>query len=153
MTKEELIESATALAKPERKIAESFAAKKESLSALVLRKFKKRPDLERLIGQDNEAMMSDNASNMSRFMESMFQRYEPVIFVETILWVFSTYRSHGFSLSFWPAFLNTWIEVLRSELPPDEAEALVRFYSWMQINIPMFTALTDTGIATDINPT
>lgn len=143
MKKEKLITSAETLSQPGPEAAEAFAARREVLTAQVLEQMRQRPDLLKLIGAENDAMLGDNAANMSRFMLSMFQQYEPVVFVETILWVFRTYRAHGFRLTFWPAFLNTWIEAVKTTLAPETADQLVPFYQWIQINIPMFTVITD----------
>lgn len=146
MTKNELIKSAALLVQPKREITEEFAGKKESLVAKVLDELRQRPDLEKLTGKDNTAMMVDNIHNMARFMESIFTLYDPTTFVETILWVFRAYRSHGFRLTFWSAHLNTWIGIIQTELTDNSAGALLPFYEWMQTHIPVFTALTDADL-------
>lgn len=146
MTKNELITSAGLLVQPKREITEEFGRKKDSLVAKVLEDLRRRPDLEKLTGKDNTDMMVDNIHNMARFMESIFTLYDPTTFVETILWVFRAYRSHGFQLTFWSAHLNTWIGTIQAELSENTAAALLPFYEWMQTHIPIFTALTDTDL-------
>ncbi len=147
MTKDELIESAKKIDPPELAIAESFGAKREMLVSRVIDSLCQRKDIDRLVGQDNITMMKDNVSNMSRFMESMFNQYAPEAYVETILWVFRAYRSHGFQLAFWSAHLNAWIETIRSEQTDENLNQLIPFYEWIQIHIPQFTALTDESVS------
>jgi len=143
MTKDDLILSARDLVQPEPEIAGEYAARKDAMASRVVESLGQRADLDKLIGPDNSSMMMDNAHNMARFMESMFERYDPPTFVETILWVFRAYRSHGFRLTFWSAHLNTWIETLQAELSPEASAALRPYYDWIQTRIPVFTALTD----------
>jgi hypothetical protein len=42
-------------------------------------------------------------------MVSLFGDYHPEVLVETVLWVFRAYRSHGFKLTYWPAQLDMWV--------------------------------------------
>jgi len=143
MNKKELIAAAETLSQPNAAAAGEFENLRGSLTGRVMERMRQRTDLEKLIGDGNEAMLADNAANMARFMASMFQQYDPVIFVETIHWVFRTYRAHGFNLAFWPAFLNTWMEEITALLAPDTVEQLNPFYRWIQIKIPIFTMITD----------
>lgn len=102
-----------------------------------------RSDLEKLVGPDGRSMSEDNNRNFPLFMESLFQAFEPEVLVDTVLWVFRTYRAHGFRPIYWPANLDTWVETLRQELPADAFAALFPFYRWLITHIPAFTALTD----------
>jgi hypothetical protein len=88
-------------------------------------------------------MALDNNTNFARFMESMFFDYNHEVFVDTVLWVFRAYRSHGFKTTYWPANLNTWVELLRAELSPKTFEAIYPFYNWLIVNIPIFVKLTE----------
>ncbi len=65
--------------------------------------------------------------------------------MDTILWVFRTYRAHGFQVAFWPANLATLLDVLRAELPPYAFRAVAPFFDWILVNIPVFTELTNPG--------
>lgn len=143
MNKDKLIVSAHDLIQPDPQIADEYSQKKEKLATRLIDNLGQRTDLDKLIGSDNRAMMKDNAYNMARFMESMFTQYDAAVFVETILWVFRAYRSHGFQLTFWSAHLNTWMEVIQEELTEQSAGGILPFYEWIQTHIPVFTALTD----------
>ncbi len=143
MTKEDLLKTAKKLEQPQNECAWEYTEKRDALAAAVIDVMRERPDLIKLIGEGNQSMMEDNARNMARFMESVFVEYNPQMLVETVLWVFRAYRSHGFNLSFWPAHLDVWIEVIRKDLSEDTFNALYPFFNWIQINIPAFVSLTD----------
>jgi len=102
-----------------------------------------RADLEKLVGTDGRAMSEDNNRNFSLFMESLFQQFQPEVFVDTALWVFRAYRSHGFQVIYWPANLDTWMETLHQELSPPSFADIAPFYRWLITNIPAFTELTE----------
>ena len=143
MTREDLIASAGALSPPPAAAAEEFSHKRDELAARVNQTMAQRRDLEKMVGPDGHAMSEDNNRNFPLFMESLFQVFEPEVLVDTVLWVFRTYRAHGFSPIYWPANLDTWVETLRQELPADVFAAIFPFYRWLITHIPAFTALTD----------
>jgi hypothetical protein len=145
MKKNELIESARQLNQPEKEAAEEYSTHQQSLANIVIQILLQREDLEKLIGKGNQEMMKDNAHNMARFMESLFHRYNYIVLVETVLWVFRAYRSHGFSLTFWSAHLNTWMKVIEENLSEDTIRQIMPFYNWLQVNIPIFIYLTQSG--------
>ena len=64
--------------------------------------------------------------------------------VETVLWVFKAYRSHGFKLTYWSAQLNAWLQIIEKELTPASYKAVLPFYNWLVVNIPIFSKLTDS---------
>ncbi len=151
MTREELIQSAMKLKQPLKEIAEEYASKRDALAAEINRRMTAREDLVMLLGEGNQTMMEDNHRNHARFMESVFLGYNPVILVDTVLWVFRAYRSHGFRLAYWPAQLDTWVEILKQELSPTAFEQIYPFYNWMIINQPAFVSLTDDEIQNNPN--
>jgi hypothetical protein len=153
MTKEELLATARKLEQPPREVADEFGAKRERLAAEGNRRMGARPDLERLVGSGNESMAEDNNRNFARFMESIFRHYEPEVLLETVLWVFRAYRSHGFQTIYWPANLDTWVELLREELSEEGFEAVYPFYDWLIVHIPWFVKLTDEQLAAQADHT
>lgn len=102
-----------------------------------------RHDLSAMIGEGNEAMMKDNHNNHALFMESIFTNYNPEVLVETVLWVFKSYRAHGFQVTYWPAQLNAWIKIIEKELSPASCKTILPFYQWLIVNIPAFTELSE----------
>ncbi|MEE4314304.1 MAG: hypothetical protein V2J11_07380 [Desulfofustis sp.] len=143
MNREELIADAAQLRQPSAEAAAAFSDKREVLAAAVNRAMAQRPDLEKLVGPAGRLMSEDNNRNFALFMESLWQGYRPEILVDTVLWVFRTYRSHGFAPIYWPANLDTWREHLRVELSAPVFREIGPFYSWLITHIPFFTALTD----------
>ncbi|MCF7920375.1 MAG: hypothetical protein K9N06_10745 [Candidatus Cloacimonetes bacterium] len=143
MNRASLDTSARVLKQPSREAAAEYSTKKDTMAETVIGKLMAREDLDKLIGKENSSMMKDNAHNMARFMESIFVKFDPDILVETVLWVFRAYRSHGFQLTFWSAHLSIWIEVIIQDISAASSFELLPFYNWMQVNIPIFTSLTD----------
>ncbi len=142
--KENLIDSAKQLVQPAITTAEEFSTKRETIVATCNSIFSSRSDLEHLVGLNNLQMAQDNNHNFSRFMGAIFTDYQPDILVQTVLWVFRTYRAHGFKTTYWAANLNIWMETLQSELSPESFREISPFYNWLIIHIPVFTALTET---------
>ena len=91
-------------------------------------------------------------------MASLFLDYEPEVFVDTVLWVFRAYRSHGFQTTYWAANLNLWVDLLKKDLTPEAFEEIYPFYNWLIVNIPAFVKLTDLDLLnhdhlqTPVNP-
>ena len=145
--KEQIFETAKKLKQPNDSSVQAFDRNWEKLAAIGTQILMERPDLEKLIGKGNEKMAEDNNRNFPRFMISLFLDYKPEVLVETVLWVFRAYRSHGFQTTYWAANLNIWLELLKKELAPEEFNEIYPFYSWLIVNIPAFVSLTDTDLA------
>lgn len=143
MTREELVTEAKELKQLSTSALEEFSAKREQLVAKFNAQFATRPDLLNLIGEGNKEMMEDNHRNHARFLESIFGHHSAEVLVDTILWVFRAYRSHGFNLTYWPAQLDSWIELYRTELTPQTFSEIEPFYNWMIIRNPAFAMLSD----------
>jgi hypothetical protein len=109
MEKENLIKSASLLKQPGAEAYREISKKREMLAGEINEQFKQRTDLLQMIGEGNIDMMMDNHRNHIRFMVSLFGDYHPEVLVETVLWVFRAYRSHGFKLTYWPAQLDMWV--------------------------------------------
>lgn len=141
MNRENLLDSAAHLQQPSVEAAAEFDAKALRLAEEINRQMAARADVLRLVGEDNLAMMFDNHRNHARFMVSLFRGYDPKVLVETVLWVFRAYLAHGFSLAYWPAQLDTWVELFRTELSDATFSEIYPFYHWLIIHQPQFVAL------------
>jgi hypothetical protein len=148
MTEQDLQRTAADLNAPSSEALEEYAAKRETLVAEVNRIMLARPDLEELIGPANTAMMQDNHHNHSRFVASILRHPNPEVLVETVLWVYRAYRSHGFQLTYWPAQLNAWVEVMKRELSENTFLAIYPLYYWFIVNQAAFVKLTDAEVNT-----
>jgi hypothetical protein len=149
MEKDELLKTAALLKQPSVEASAEFSKKSDAMVELLNQRFSQRTDIDQLIGVGNTEMMFENHRNHLRFMRSLFNEYNPVAFMETVLWVFRAYRSHGFKLTYWPAQLDNWVEIFKSQLSPACFEEIYPFYHWMIINNPTFANLSDKAILTD----
>jgi hypothetical protein len=143
---EDLILSASKLQQPTAEVAAEFSQKRDMLALKINDIFTKRNDIVNLIGENNIPMMEDNHRNHARFLESVFTDYNPEVLVTTVLWVFRAYRTHGFHLSYWPAQLDTWVEIFKKELSKEAFAEIYPYYNWMIINQPAFANLSDVAI-------
>lgn len=143
MDRNELLKSAKLLTQVSAKAAEEFAQKADQLNSKINAMMLDRPDINTLVGADNITMMKDNHSNNVRFIASILKNNNPEVLVETVLWVFSAYRSHGFTSNYWAAQLNSWIIVLKETLTADSYAEVYPYYEWMQVNIPIFVIVSN----------
>ena len=148
--KEKLIETASRLKQPPPLAVDEFTQQHEVLALLGNQVIAQRADFEKLVGPGNHAMAEDNNRNFARFMVSLFSEYSPMVFVETVLWVFRAYRSHGFQTVYWAANINIWLDILREKLSDETFAAISPFYTWLSVNIPVFVKLTDKGLAESV---
>jgi hypothetical protein len=138
MTRDLLLESAQKLQQVEEQFLKEYAEKRENLVTLMNQKMQSRADIKELVGEDNIELMKDNHANHARFLESLFCEYSADVFTETVLWVFKSYSSRGFSSLYWSAQLNTWVELYKEELTKECFAAIYPYYNWMIVNIPSF---------------
>lgn len=146
MNKAYLLQTCRELKGFSNKVSEEYFMKSEVLLSEMNAIMLKRADIKDLVGEENLLMMQDNHSNHIRFIASILKEFNPEVLVETILWVFRVYRSHGFSTNYWAAQLNTWIEVLKNQLSAESYLEINPLYNWMQINIPIFVKLSDDNL-------
>ena len=144
--KEKLLKTARELTAPDPDHARQFSSMCDAMAAQGSITLSKREDLARLIGTKNFSMAEDNNRNFARFMDSLFSDYSPDVFVDTVLWVFRAYRSHGFQTTYWATNLNIWVDMLKDRLPGEAFNQIYPFYNWLIINIPIFTSLTDEDV-------
>ncbi len=145
--KGQILETAKKLKQPNDDFVQEFNEKWEAVAIIGTQILMGRPDLEKLIGADNGNMAEDNNRNFPRFMASLFLDYKPEVLVETVLWVFRAYRSHGFQTTYWAANLNIWVELLKKELTPTAFKEIYPFYNWLIVNIPAFVSITDIDLS------
>lgn len=149
MKKETLVQSAAKLVQPSPESTEELNRKKDQMTSILNAHFLQRPDLTQLIGHGNSEMMLENHRNHIRFMCSLLGEYQPEVLVDTVLWVFRAYRSHGFQLTYWPAQLDKWVEITKNNLSKEAFDEIYPFYNWMIINNPAFATLSDQAIQDD----
>ena len=143
MDKNILIESAKRLKNVGEMASGEYLNKSEILVAKMNAVMLSRTDINSLIGEDNLSMMKDNHANHARFIASVLLHRNDTVLIETVLWVFTAYRSHGFTTNYWAAQLNTWIAVIKEELSAESFREIYPYYEWMLVNIPVFVALSN----------
>ncbi|WP_035271735.1 hypothetical protein [Desulfonatronum thiodismutans] len=152
MTREELIEKAGRITPSSRQTAREFESLAPALAAELNQRMSARADIDTLIGKNNTAMMEDNHRNHARFMTSLLWLYDPKNLVDTVLWVFQAYRSHGFRLTYWPAQLDTWMQLLEERLSPEAYAEISPIYIYMIVNQPAFAALSENTLQQSRHP-
>ncbi len=147
MNHEHLRQSASQLRQPKTEAAAEFSNLRDALADELNRRMSARSDLEKLIGPGNLPMMQDNSRNFCRFMSTLFLAYEPEVLTQTVLWVFRAYRSHGFNTTYWPANIDTFIEILRERTTPETFREVYPFFEWLIVNIPIFVKISDEQLS------
>lgn len=143
MDKNYLLSTANQLKQVSEMAEQEYVNKEEQLIMKMNRLMLEREDLESLVGKDNIKMMQDNHANHVRFIASILKNNNPEVLVETILWVFRAYRSHGFSTNYWAAQLSTWMQIFKTSLTLETYNEVLPLCEWMQINIPIFVKVSD----------
>lgn len=141
MTRAELLADAARLKAPSPGAAAEYESKAMVMAEELNRIMAGRPDVGRLVGEDNLEMMHDNHRNHARFIASLLQAYNPEVLVETVIWVFRAYLAHGFSPDYWQAQLDTWLALFERELSEETRREVCPFYHWMISNQAHFVAL------------
>jgi len=90
-----------------------------------------RSDIASLIGHNQIETMRDNHRNSANFMLNVFKLDQPELLVQTMPWVYHTYRAHHFSSDYWPAVLQIWIEMIDSQLSTETAKIISSYYKWI----------------------
>ncbi|MCK6615719.1 MAG: hypothetical protein HRU80_09445 [Ignavibacteriales bacterium] len=140
MTRNDFITGAESLKPISAEALAEYEKKSDILIVLINNHMQSRPDLYTLIGKDNLQMMFSNHTNHVRFMTAIMKNFNPRILVETILWVLRTYKSHGFSISYWPAQISSWITILQAELSSNAVKEILPFYQWIEARLAQMDA-------------
>ena len=145
-TRADLVRTASQIPPFSPETAKEFETKREAIVSEMNTLMLARADLDTLVGANNREMMQDNHANKSRFIHAMLGHFDPEELVDTVLWVFRAYRSHGFTDAYWPAALNTWLAVMGRELSPEAYANILPLYDWMIVNIPHFVGIADNDM-------
>lgn len=146
MDEQKLIQSAQKLKQPSEDSTNAYYDKIDEIAEELNRIMLARPDIGRLIGKGNAEMMENNSRNYLRFMGAIFHSYDPMVLVQTSLWAFRAYRSHGFFVEYWPANLDTTVQILKKKLPEPVYIEVYPFFEWLIVNIPAFVLITEAMV-------
>jgi hypothetical protein len=123
-----------------------LAEKMDKLVAEMNETMCKRSDILTLVGEDNIQMMKDNHANHLRFVHSLLEQYNKQVLVDTVAWVYRSYRSRGFHVNYWAAQINTWIDLMKRHLSEDTFESIFPLYKWFSISVPHFSNMSDDDL-------
>lgn len=143
MTINELLVSAGKIDIPSEAAAGEYGEKMDLMISMVNRDMLARPDLSDLTGDASPEMIKNNSRNHASFIYSIMLAFNPEALVNTVLWVYRSYRSRGFSTEFWPVYLNIWIEVMKKTLDEGTFTEILPLYRWLTDRGDDFASLTD----------
>lgn len=143
MDKDQLINSANSLPKVDQQAIDEYIQKADLLIDSVNQEMLGYTNLTEIIGKDNIDMMKNNHRNHLDFISSIMNNFNSNVMVETILWVFKTYKNHGFHPDYWKMQLTAWINALQKHLNPGSHQEIIPIYNWLRSNIESFSLLSD----------
>jgi len=146
MDKQQLTDIAPDLSTIQKSYVNELGQKMDKLVAEMNEIMCNRPDIEELVGKDNIRMMKDNHANHLRFVHSLLDHYNKQVLVDTVAWVYRSYRSRGFHVNYWAAQINTWIDLLKKRLSEDAYVSISPLYNWFIITIPHFSQMSDDDL-------
>ncbi len=147
MNKTQLVESAKALKVRDASGFLALEDRSDIWAAELSAAMNRRHDLESLVGQGNVSVMESNHANHFRYMRSAIALFDPKSFVETVLWVFRTYRARGFSVRYWEVMLPEAMGILHRNLGEDYLSGVEPYYEWLLASIPAFASLSETELS------
>ena len=146
MPKAILLKTAAKLKQPKPQTTLEFSEKKDLILTQINARSISRQDILEMAG-NNFQLLQDNHANHLKFMESTFMHYNPKVFVESILWVFKTYRSRNFNPKYWSTIMNSWLNVHKQNLSEESFFEIQPFYTWMQRYVPLFNKEAEQSLA------
>jgi methanogenic corrinoid protein MtbC1 len=127
----QLLQEAQALPTVDPAAVQAYRGAIDSMVEQVNRIMTLHPEVHRLIGYNPLKMMYDNHLNHARFMANVFRFDAKELLVRTVLWVYRTYRHHGFEYDYFPAELRAWQQVVASHLSEAHGQAILAIYQWL----------------------
>lgn len=111
--------------------AAEYERRHELLIGEVDRLMSERRDIGELLGNNSLEVMKENHRNHARFMSNVFTLNQFQVFLNTVPWVYRTYRARGFSFAYFPAAFQAWLTALEKYLEPHLARPLGDLYRWL----------------------
>ncbi|GAB6137700.1 cobalamin B12-binding domain-containing protein [Halanaerobaculum tunisiense] len=127
-------ESITGLPSVNSEAIEEYQENIELLIETVNDKLSQRNNIDELIGHNPLTKMYDNHENHAHFMVNAFKIDDYNFFSRNIIWVYNTYRNHGFSFDYFPVELKAWIEAINEYISSGNADSIIEVYNWMLKN-------------------
>ena len=115
------------------KAAEEYKEKMNTLIKEVNENLSQRDDLMQLIGNNPIKKMKDNHENHAGFMYNSFKVKSEELFINTIIWVYRTYKNHGFSYQYFPVELKAWKSAVNNNLSSENSELIINIYLYRKL--------------------
>jgi len=147
MSKEALIQSADQLIAPDAATSRSLKEMAEGMAQDLTKSMSKRKDLEELIGTGNLSVMEVNHLNHFNYMSSLAALYDATSFVETVIWVFRTYMSRGFTPKYWQEMLPEANNIIAKYLPMEQHLQIEGIYTWLQEHVSDFVQVSGDTVS------
>lgn len=126
-----LIQEAQALPRVSQEAAREYREKTDILVDWVNRTMGEQAQIERLIGYNPLSVMHDNHYNHARFMANVFRFNAFELLAKTVVWVYRTYRAHGFDYDYFPLELSAWQQAVTAHLDASQTRAILAIYQWL----------------------
>ena len=134
MNCDSLCKLATVLSRLPPAAAGDYLAAVDLLRQAVDAALQARPDLPALIGTegtDGIEAMDANHVNHARFMTSVFAQRDAAPLIDTMIYIYSSYISRGFSPNYFHIELECWAEAVTAHVPLGSAGAIGDVYRTM----------------------
>jgi len=122
--------------------ADAYREKLTLLTGHVKRKLMQREDFRSLTGNNPPEVMKNNHENHGEFMSTMFSLKDGESFIKTVLWVYRSYISRGFSPAYFSVELLAWRGAVILHLDNTSASDIGRVYGLMIENHENFLLLS-----------
>lgn len=147
MENNELLKSASKIKKVSKDGLKEYVDKIDMLAAKMNETMLKREDIFELIGgEKNISKMKANHDNHLRFVAAILQTPDSKTLVDTLLWVFRSFMSRGFTSKYWEVQINTCIKLIKENLSEKAFYEILSIYNWINVNILNFTTAANEEI-------
>lgn len=147
---EKLLQEAAGLPKVSPEAALAYKAQLEGLVIRVNQSLAAHPQIQRLIGYNPLALMSNNHYHHARFMANVFRFNAYALLVKTVIWAYRTYHNHGFAYDYFALELAAWQEAISALLAPSQAETILQVYRWLLDHHEQWQQLAGQPVATPL---
>lgn len=144
MTKYDLITSASHVLPPSEATGALLTERVETCAQLLTASMRMREDFIALIGEHNESLAEAKHSHHFRYIATLASLYDPISFVENVIWGLRTYMSKGFSPLYWDVMVPEAKSIAVSQLPHSAGEEISRIYDWLIHTMPQCLIVSRT---------
>lgn len=139
---EEIKQEIDQLPRIEKETGEKYYANKDKLIKTVNDILADRDNIENLIGYNPLELMKENHENHARFMGNVFILNEYRMLIDTVPWVYNTYRQKGFSYKYFHQELKAWKQAIKTILGSKKTASILKIYDWLIENHDKFITIS-----------